>query len=56
MKTVIYYVAVSYLPITEAWTHGQTRSFKRCGPVVYALKTENSDMCPNNLKGLETAH
>lgn len=53
MKTVIRYIAGSYLPITETWIYGQTKSFKRYGPVVYALKTENLDIYPNNLKGLQ---
>lgn len=46
MKTVIRYIAGSYLPITETWIYGQTKSFKRYGPVVYALKTENLDIYP----------
>jgi len=46
MKTVIHYIADSYLPITETWIYGQIKSFRRYRPVVYALNTENLDIYP----------
>lgn len=46
MKTVIHYIAGSYLSVTETWIYGQIKNLKRYQPIVYALKTENLNIYP----------
>jgi colanic acid/amylovoran biosynthesis glycosyltransferase len=54
MRTVIYYKAGSYLPITETWIYGQIKNLKRYQPIIYATKTENLDIYPTeNIRSLD---
>lgn len=46
MRKVIHYKADSYLPLTETWIYEQIKNLKRYKPIVYTLKTENSDIYP----------
>lgn len=54
MKTVIHYIAGSYLTITETWIYGQIKSLKRYQSIVYTLKTQNLRIYPTKeIRSLE---
>ena len=44
MKTIVYYKAGPYLPITENWMYWQIKNLKKYQPVVYAYDKENLDI------------
>jgi colanic acid/amylovoran biosynthesis glycosyltransferase len=46
VKTVVDYIAGSYLSITETWIYGQIQNLSRYHPIVYAYRTENRDVYP----------
>ncbi len=54
MKTVVDYLAGSYLSLTETWIYGQIQNLSRYRPIVYAYRTENRDVYPlGEIKSLE---
>lgn len=46
MKTVIFYIAGQYLPITETWIYSQLKTLTEYQPIVYCHGTANLDIYP----------